>query len=56
MCFRILVYDLRHIIGCMVHVGFGLLVEIHCWYISWIHWHMVYGTWLKHIMSDMMLV
>ena len=34
----------------------GLLFEIHCWYISCIHWHMVYVSWLRHIMSDMTLV
>ena len=22
---------------------------IHCWYITWTHWHMVYGSWLRHI-------
>jgi len=51
MCVWDLVYELRQIVECMVHVGWGLLGETHCWFISWfigiwcIRW---YGIWFVH--------
>ena len=28
-------------LGCMIHVGWGISVEVHYWCISWTYWRMV---------------